>query len=356
MSALLAASALFLAFFLLLALPLTPACLELFYKTDDAPLKVVQQHAGDVRFFADGFRHYLAQIQPNLDECELYGSDALIVMPDSIPCLVLAQKGSPHDFAIDGDKNCSKVIASIEDLELPAETTFEKDIYARRRLQGGTGNQYRAILGERDVQLAESSVVMRWVHAVGDIDCAPNCRLYGRISSERSIRLQAGCVFTRLNAPRIELGNLLPDSAPAVGDTAGGNATSSVMERVLHDGDLQIEPGEVFAKHLVVRGTLRIGEGARMLGNVKAQKAIVLDRGVFAYGSLISAATLSIGPHCRVQGPLIAEHTIMIDSSAMVGDAEVPTTVSAPRIEVAEGAVVFGTLWAREQGQVVARV
>jgi cytoskeletal protein CcmA (bactofilin family) len=355
MSALLAASALFLAFFLLLALPLTPACLELFYKTDDAPLKVVQQHAGDIRFFADGFRHYLAQIQANLDECELYGTDALIVMPDRIPCLVLAQRDSPHDFAIDGDKNCSKVIASIEDLELPAETTFEKDIYARRRLQGGIGNHYRAILGERDVQLADSSVVMRWVHAVGDIDCAPNCRLYGRISSERSIRLHAGCVFTRLNAPRIELGNLPTDSIPAVENTSDRYLASGVMERVLHDGDFQVAAGEVFAKHLVVRGTLRVGEGARMLGNVKAQKGIILESGVFAYGSLISAATLSIGPHCRLQGPLIAEHTITIDSSAIVGDAEAPTTVSAPRIEVAEGAVAFGTLWAREKGQVVAR-
>ena len=159
-----------------------------------------------------------------------------------------------------------------------------------------------------------------------------------------------------MNAPRIELGNLLPDSVPAVEYTAGRNAASGVMERVLHDGDLQIAPGEVFAKHLVVRGTLRIGEGARMLGNVKAQKGIVLDHGAFAYGSLISAATLSIGPHCRVQGPLIAEHTIIVNSSAIVGDAEAPSTVSAPRIEVAEGAVVFGTLWARERGQVVARV
>ena len=31
-----------------------------------------------------------------------------------------------------------------------------------------------------------------------------------------------------------------------------------------------------------------------------------------------------------------------------------PTTVSAPRIAINEGAVVFGTLWARERGEVVA--
>jgi hypothetical protein len=35
---------------------------------------------------------------------------------------------------------------------------------------------------------------------------------------------------------------------------------------------------------------------------------------------------------------------------------ERPTTVSAPWIQVEEGAVVFGTLWAREDGKVVARL
>jgi hypothetical protein len=32
---------------------------------------------------------------------------------------------------------------------------------------------------------------------------------------------------------------------------------------------------------------------------------------------------------------------------------EHPTTVSAPQIEVEEGVVVFGTMWARELGRVV---
>jgi len=36
------------------------------------------------------------------------------------------------------------------------------------------------------------------------------------------------------------------------------------------------------------------------------------------------------------------------------GSAEHPTTVSAPSIEIEEGVLVFGTLWARDYGQVVA--
>jgi hypothetical protein len=355
MSALLATSALFLAFFLLLVLPLTPAVLELINKTDDAPLKVVQQHAGDIRFFADGFRHYLSAVQPSIDQSEMFGSDTSIVMPDGIPCLILAQRDAPHDFGIGGDKTCSKVIASVEDLNLPADTSFEKDIYARRRLHGGIGNQYRAILGDRDVHLADSSVVTRWVHAVGYIDCDANCRLYGRISSERSIRLRAGCRFTRLNAPYIELGSQELEEALALAETAQRGADRDAMERVLTDGDFHVAPGEVFAKHLVVRGELRIGAGARVLGNVKAQKTATLEPGVIACGSLISSSVLMIGPNCRLCGPVIAENTIVIDSGTWIGTSEAPTTVSAPRIEIAEGAAVFGTLWAREQGQVVTR-
>lgn len=355
MSAVVATSVLFIVFFLLLALPLTPACLELIRKTDHAPLKVVQEHAGDVRFFADGFRHYLARIQADLDECELRGSDALIVMPDGVPCLVLAQRDAPHDFGINGDGTCLKVIASTKTLHLPPDTNFQQDIYAMQHVRGGARDQYRALLGDSGVHLAENSVVMRWVHAVGEIECEQGCRLYGRMSSERSIRLHAECLFTRLNAPRIEAGSPTTNEALTVPADSIRSTAAEVMERVLFDGDFQVEPGEVFEKHLVVRGELRIGRGARMLGNVKALKTAVLEPGVITHGSLISSTALKIGHGCRLQGPVIAEHSIAIGTGTWVGTAEAPTTVSAPTIEIAEGAVAFGTLWAREQGQVVGR-
>jgi hypothetical protein len=51
---------------------------------------------------------------------------------------------------------------------------------------------------------------------------------------------------------------------------------------------------------------------------------------------------------------VVAERELAIASGVRCGTLEYPTTVSAPRIEVEEGVVVFGTLWAREHGQVVA--
>ena len=353
MSGLIAGAFLACLFFVLLAIPLIPAFHELVKKTDGAPLKVVQQHAGDIRFFADGFRNYISRIQKTVDECETLGSDGLIVMPDGIACLVLAQRKPEHDFGIDSNRVCSKVIAAVETLQLPADTTFEQDIYARRRVEGGVNSRFRAILGERDVHLGESSTVMRWVHAVEEIECAAGCHLHGRISSEKSIQLQPGCRFTRLNAPRIEIGSTFSPQIPPLGLESIRAKSIGGRLRLLCDGNYEIAPGTVFEKNLVVRGVLRVGAGARLLGDVKAQELAVLEHGVVAHGSLISSGEMRIGQDCRIQGPVIAEQQVVIEAGACVGTPESPATVSAPRIEIAEGALVFGTLWAREQGVVV---
>jgi len=358
MSATLVTSALVVAFFALLAIPLIPACRELIRKTDHAPLNVVQQYAGDIRFFADGFRHYLAAIQPKLDEVEQKGSDTTIIMPDGIHCLVLVPNAASHDLGVERGA-CARTVVSLGDLTLPPATTFVHDIYARQKLEGGNGNQYRAVLGESDVHLAQDSILMRWVHAVGAIECAAACRLHGRVSSDRLIVLHRDCRFTRLNAPRIAIGDNRseePASAPASADDKTPVDNNGIVDRVLHMGDLRIAPNEVFEKHLVVRGDLYVGSGARIFGNVKAEKTAFLEPGVAVYGSLISSSALNIGSNCSLHGPVIAEHSISIGEGTRIGSAKAPTTVSAPQIEIAEGAVVFGTMWAREKGRVVEHV
>jgi len=352
MSATLATSALVVAFFALLAIPLIPACRELIRKTDHAPLNVVQQYAGDIRFFADGFRNYLGTIQAKLEEAELKGSDVTIVMPDGIECLVLVPNAASHDLGIDRG-SCPKTIASLGDLTLPPATTFVHDIYARRKLEGGEANRYRAVLGESDVHLAPKSIVMRWVHAVGAIECASDCRLHGRVSSDRLIVLHHGCRFTRLNAPQIGIGIRHEVEESAAIDDGTPASANEIVDRVLHMGDLRIAPHEVFHKHLVVRGELHVGAGARILGNVKAEKTAFLESGAIVYGSLISSSALNIGSDCHLHGPVIAEHAITIGAGTQIGSAKAPTTVSAPEIQIAEGAVVFGTMWAREKGLVV---
>jgi len=105
---------------------------------------------------------------------------------------------------------------------------------------------------------------------------------------------------------------------------------------------------------ILIRGKLYVHSGARIYGSVKSVEDAVIADGVAVEGSLISARRMRIGPHCTIHGPVIAERELAIATGTQCGTLEHPTTVSAPRIELEEGVAVFGTLWAREHGQVVA--
>jgi predicted acyltransferase (DUF342 family) len=336
----------------LLVLPLVPAILELQRKTDAQPLSVIQQHAGEIRHFADGFRSYIKTLEPALHEAGNTRIAQTGSLPDATQYLVLGSSKEALNLPIqEKDELCPVLIAARMDLSLPPDTTFSKDIYSQGRLLGATRNKYRAILGEKDVYLGAESSVTRWVHAVGEFEAGPGCELRGRISSDRHVQLQLGCSFQRLNAPCIEFGSR------TIGiDTANSSlhsGLSATFPRSLIDGDFEI-PGQLFRGNLVVRGTLRIRTGAQVFGDVKGDRGVIVEEGVQLQGSLISANTMSIGSKCRIHGPVIAERSLSIKRATVLGTSQAPTTVSAPSIEVQEGVIVFGTLWARDKGRVVA--
>ena len=339
----------------LFMLPLVPALVELQRKSDALPLSVIQQHAGEIRHFADGFRSYIRGLEPLLRE-SLNSQAALFgTLPDGTDYLVLGRGDEALRLPLKEDDGlCPMLIATRSDLLLPSDITFSKDIYAGGQFLGGTKNRYRAVLGEKQVRLSTASRVMRWVHAVGDFQADPGCELNGRISSDHRIRLQSACSFQRLNAPKIEIGEAVKTDLPSAGDSRDRAAWGSTR-RLLHDGDFEIPAGEVFVGNLVVRGVLRIGSGARVQGSVKGDKGVVLEAGVAVEGSLMSASKMRIGANCDIHGPVIAERNLVIESGAHFGAVDQPTTVSAPRIDVEEGVMVFGTLWAREHGQVVGK-
>jgi cytoskeletal protein CcmA (bactofilin family) len=338
-----------------LLLPLIPALVELKWGEDELPLKVIQEHAGEIRYFADGFRNYIKALEPVMHECLASGGTASGTMPDGAEYVVLGRCEEALALPLQQhDEICSVVLATSADLVLPSATTFLKDIYAGGGFIGGIGNHYRAILGDRSVQLGRGSRVMRWVHAVGEFRANEGCRLYGRVSSDSAIRLHAGCSFLRLNAPRIETG-------PASQTEDQGKRSSSSprplnSSRMLLDHDFQIGAGEEFTGNLVVRGRLRVGAGARVWGSIKSSAELIIERDVFVSGSLISATRMYIGQGGTICGPLIAERELEMEAGTRCGGRECPTTVSAPSIKLKEGVVVFGTLWARERGQVVEKL
>jgi cytoskeletal protein CcmA (bactofilin family) len=345
---------------IMFTLPLVPALVELRRKSDALPLTVVQQHSGDIRHFANGFRTYIKGLEPIILNCVAHGTTDTGTSSAGEEYLVLGRADEQLVRTVaERDPAHPILVVSGVDLVVPPESTFSKDIYVRGQFEGGEKNSYRAILGEQDVHLGKASRVLRWVHAAGELTADFGCGLYGRVSSDRLINIHADCSFLRMNAPRIEIG---PASCDVEGTQeasefpASSGTGTGTSQRFLHDGDFEVLGGQVIQSNIVIRGNLHIHSGARVCGSVKSLKDMVIEDGVSVEGSLISARKMRIGPHCAIHGPVIAEHQLVIANGTRCGTLEHPTTVSAPQIEVEEGVRVFGTLWAREHGHVVAGV
>lgn len=348
-----ATAALFLLALVLFILPLLPAFLELRLKRDAQPLNVIQQHAGEIRHFAYGFRSYIKALLKPLRECAASGTTARGIMSDGDEYLLLGRTSEALSaFTAERMAKCHAVVAASMDVFLPDGITFTKEVYAAGEFTSGEANAFRALLGEKDVHLKRASTVNRWAHAVGTLRAEHDCDLYGRISSDRQIHLESGCAFQRLNAPCIVLGHSRSEVTDAPAET---EPTSPPLERLLVDDDLEIRAGDIVTTNIVTRGKLHIGVGARVLGSVKSSQHMRVEAEVRVDGSLISGSTMHIGPDCRITGPVIAERGMTIEAGTHCGSNRVPTTVTAPTIQIADGVVVFGTIWARTEGQVVSR-
>lgn len=343
---------------LLLIIPIIPAIVELYRKSDAEPLLVIQKHAGDIRHFSEGFRKYMDELRPTLRKCENSGTTARGKLKDNAEYFVMGNSSATSLHEVrkrDGD--CSTVIVACGDFEAPGISNFSKEIYVRGKFLGGNYNHYRAILGEKDIELGMYSNVMRWVHSVGTFSASYHCALSGRISSDSAIKLERKCTFLRLNAPRIELGTVeaetkLPNDFSA-SDLPQGSAA---LKRHLYDQDFEIQAGQIFHGNIVTRGKLRVHRGARIFGSIKSNKQMILEEEVLVAGSVISSDQLLIGPRCCIYGPVIAEHALTVDSGTRLGTPAKLTTVSSPKISAKEGVVIFGSLWAREYGEVMAKV
>ena len=346
---------------LLLLLPLLPGIFELYGKHDATPLRVIQQHAGEIRHFAGGFRKCIDGLQQSLQECAVRGTTAKGKLREGDEYVLL---GRNDDTALESagttkGATCSMIVAAGVDLVLPSGLTFQKEVYAGGEFVGGEETTYRAILGAKNVHLQRASKVMRWAHATGSFQADHDCDLYGRVSSDGDMLLQSGCIFQRLNAPRIAIGCVsaaFEHSQKALSErVVGEQSFEQPRQRVLVEGDWEIQPGEVLAQNIVTRGKLRIGAGATILGSVKSNGDLVVEAGVIVVGSLICAAAMHIGPQCQICGLVIAEHQMFIESGSQCGTEQKNTSISSPFIDVEEGSLFFGTLWARERGCVVSR-
>jgi predicted acyltransferase (DUF342 family) len=247
---------------------------------------------------------------------------------------------------------------------LPDALEFAYGIYSAADIECGRRSLIRSLYSEDDARLRERSVILRWLHVGKDLVAGDRCALYGRASADQSMSIGAGVEFERLNARRIMFGNavvavatqgvderqdashVLPPFTPV-----HANVRSLSANCFAHDQDLYVPPGTLARGNFVVRGTVRIGSGARVEGSIKSYLDMRIEADAFIDGSVTSGRDLEVGNSCRVRGPAVASRRLTVHSGCQIGFEGSPTSAIAPTIFIDSGVLVYGSVWARRYGK-----
>ena len=116
-------------------------------------------------------------------------------------------------------------------------------------------------------------------------------------------------------------------------------------------GDFQLQPGEDLVGNIVGDAEIRINKDCRLQGAIKSHGNTIIGPGAEVDGSVVSIGNVEITGECFVRGPVLAEREISIGAGAQIGAPNMLTTVSAPTIRISPGALIHGTVWARECGR-----
>jgi hypothetical protein len=335
-------------------LPLLPALREFFRPSDVEPLTMVGRDNADISRFARHFRDYLTG-QLERFPAEAGGTaDLTGALPDGTPFLRPARV--PNEIARTGIPAgaATRLVVLDQSTILDNIERFEVEVWARDDLFGSPGATYRAVLGEKNVELAERSVVLRWIHSVGTLVVGPGSHLFGRASADETIQLARGVTFERAGAPIIAVGVVQPRPMPAR-HTEPGSFQPPSDSRMLGDhrrveGDLTIPDGALVDGNLVVAGNLTLGRGSRITGSVKVHHELRLETGAVIEGALVSRGSISLGQDCWVRGPVISEERLEIGRGTSIGGPGSPTTVSAREVSLGEAVTVSGQIVTSEGG------
>lgn len=350
------ASGFFIFLVALLCLPFIPAIIEIRKKTDAAPLKVVQEYDVDVHFFANTYRKYVKEhFSEFLSDTDAANAVQGKLEDDTQYFIVNHNHEVPLTEEEKNAMTTHSMLVSTDSLKLPGLMSYLTELYAADSIKGGKEDIYRALLAENNIDIAEESMLLRWMHAGQSIDVKPRSVLHGRVSADNTIHLSIDCHFERLYAPTIIFGNSIPqhqnltdlnklspeDIAYEV-DTGG--------ERWLIESDVNIPDNSLIESNLIVVGKLKIGKGCRIMGSVKSRRNLYLGEGTEITGSLVSNKNIHCANNCSIAGPVISEKTIYLGANSVIGSEEKSTTISAEEIQVTTNTVAYGLIWARHKG------
>ena len=356
----------------LIVVPVTPALQELYRRQDAGPLPT-SRHNGRITNFAESLRSRLGPLFELLESCRA-SKELTRARVDGMNVLLI---GHDHfDFEPEQMRGIEAVMCSAS-ASIPPGRLVNADVWALGDLKIGDAAVLRAGFAAGNILLGQNSAVLRWLHADGNVVLQCGSKAGNRLSSGQSIRLVPGCCFQHVQAPVIITSKNEVDESEsmALSDTAGGVVSelqpegndsvttiegcgesqfSAARPRMRVPGDFVLPAGENLWANVIATGAFRLQRGASFLGSAKSYKNTVIAEGASVHGSIACGATAQIGPGAFLSGPLLAEGDVYLSNGSCVGRPNSLTTIAAPKVHITAGCRVYGSIWARTQGRVIA--
>jgi len=329
-----------------LLLPMLPALAEWRRPRDATPLHIDAQDALDPDLLARRFAQRLAQALR--EGADRLGDQALVRLPE-VP---------PGAWPLNADErtrgHSDRVWSVAGSAQLPEGIAFHAEVAADTDLHTAAGRTCRALLAGQRLWLSPGTQVLRWAHAP-QVQVADDAVLQGRCTADALLAVQGRASFQLLHAPQLQFGppgapaQPLPDTLPEP-EAHLPIAWHPVTGRGVAQGPLQMPPGRRWQGDLVGLATVQLGEGCHARGSLKARRALVVGAGSRIDGNVIAEGAITLGEGCVVQGVVASETSVRLGRGCRIGAPGRPATVTAPRIDVAAGVQVHGTVWAVEAG------
>ena len=341
---------------LVFSLPLIPAVHEFIFKTDVAPLDVPVGYDIDPRRFAYNFQKLVYEA----------AADYLVA---GAPIQAGHGGGIFKVFdplaAPGPDVTVREILVSRDRVLIPRGAWTNGEIYSLDRVRCRTASHVRAIYSEDVLALGVRACVLRWAHA--DIVYAMDKNeLYGRVTADSLIYVRNRAIFERMHAPIIRFGDRhsgarfrrqpVSRANIEVGGCGAILLNQRDLRRVVFEGNVAIPSNSIVETDLIVRGDLKVGNNVLVLGSLKSRGKMSLGTDCEIRGSVVAQDSLLIGRRTTVLGPTIGERRIVLGDDCSIGSKESPATVTSNRIDVHNGVVVFGSIWARELGRAVGKL
>lgn len=317
-----------------LVLMLLPILISVFSSRRKEALKIQPDNVKDPRYFANSFIKLIGKAMEKYDGSNMLNlsrKEAFIEgngRPFRNEKFDLIVYEKEHDFYAE---NC----------------IFEKEIFAGKNAELDAGTEIRAIACMQKLTLGDKTVVHRWADGIDSCTVGEDCELGISVSSDVKLAVGKNCMFRRLYAPVIRIGELQKNTV-AFDFSVNVNA-----ER--EDYWDHVDAHTVLEKTVVSTGELTVKEGCTIYGSVKANGDLRICKGTFISGSVFADGTLVLEDGVRVYGHVFSQKQVFIGYDCAVGmEGHIKSIIGRDGVVLSERITVFGYVATEGEGKTIA--